>query len=295
MGTPSTTPAWDDLRVLLAVHRHRSFLAAGRALAVSTSTVARRIGALEAALGRPLVHRGTSGAAVDADAAELVALAEQLELGLDAVRRDDGESDAEGTVRVSMGEGFVQPATRVLAEVRRAHPRIQLEIVSETRLADLVRREADFGIRKVRASSPALIQRTVGRLRFALYTSQDYLERRLRGARLRPADFARHDFIAHERALRSPQTEWLAANGAARFALRANSDLALIEATVRGMGISVLVEAQARDVPGLVRLDVDAVPPPVPVYLLYHRELRQVARYRIVARALEAALRSGLA
>ena len=40
MGTPATTPAWDDLRVLLAVHRHRSFLAAGRALAVSTSTVA---------------------------------------------------------------------------------------------------------------------------------------------------------------------------------------------------------------------------------------------------------------
>ncbi len=295
MGTPVHAPAWDDLRVLLAVHRHRSFLAAGRALAVSTSTVARRIGALEAALGRPLVHRGTSGASVDADAAELVALAEQLELGLDAVRRDDGESDAEGTVRVSMGEGFVQPATPVQAEGRRAPPRLTLEIVSETRLVDLARREADFGIRKVRSSSQALIQRAVGRPRFALYASQDYLERRLRGARLRPADFSRHEFIGHDRSLRSPQTGWLEANGASRFALRANSDLALIEATVRGMGICVLVEAQAREVQGLVRLDVDATPPTVPIYLLYHRELRQVARYRIVARALESALRSGLA
>ena len=34
------SPLWDDLRVLLALHRTRSFLAAGRALGVSTSTAA---------------------------------------------------------------------------------------------------------------------------------------------------------------------------------------------------------------------------------------------------------------
>ena len=33
------TPAWDDLRVLLTLHRHGSFLSAGKALGVSTSTV----------------------------------------------------------------------------------------------------------------------------------------------------------------------------------------------------------------------------------------------------------------
>ena len=77
-GTP-VTPTWDDLRVLLALHRHRSFLAAGKALGVSTSTAARRIEALEAALGRPLVHRSSGGTSVEPGALELVTLAEQLE------------------------------------------------------------------------------------------------------------------------------------------------------------------------------------------------------------------------
>lgn len=57
-------PTRDDLRVLLAVHRHGSFLAVGRALGLSTSTASRRIDALETALGRPLVHRSATGAHV---------------------------------------------------------------------------------------------------------------------------------------------------------------------------------------------------------------------------------------
>ncbi|HEY6881259.1 MAG TPA: LysR family transcriptional regulator, partial [Polyangiales bacterium] len=50
MESSSRVP-WDDLRVLLALHRHRSLLAAGKALGISTSTAARRIDALQAALG----------------------------------------------------------------------------------------------------------------------------------------------------------------------------------------------------------------------------------------------------
>jgi len=80
------TPPWDDLRVLLAVHRQRSFLGAGKALGVSTSTASRRIEALEAALGRPLVHRSSAGTFLEPDALELVSLAEQIELGLRAIR-----------------------------------------------------------------------------------------------------------------------------------------------------------------------------------------------------------------
>ena len=57
---------WDDLRVLLALHRHHSFLAAGKALGLSTSTAARRIEALERSLGRPVVQRSSSGTTVEA-------------------------------------------------------------------------------------------------------------------------------------------------------------------------------------------------------------------------------------
>lgn len=289
------TPTWDDLRVLLALHRHRSFLAAGRSLGMSTSTAARRIAALESALGRTLVHRSSTGTSVEPDALELVSLAEQLEHGLDVIRRDKGDTALSGTVRISVGEGFVRPVTRVLAELRRGHPEIHLELISEARLSDLSRREADLGIRKFRSSSPVLIERAVGRLRFAPYASRSYVERRLRGGQLRAGDFERHDFVGFDGLLRKmPQEQWLLAQGAKRFPFRSNSELALQEAAERGQGICMLAEAHGRTVEELVRLDVDATLPSVPVFLVFHRELRTVPRVRVVVNALEAALRQGL-
>jgi DNA-binding transcriptional LysR family regulator len=292
----TTDPAWDDLRVLLALHRHRSFLKAGKALGVSTSTAARRIEALELSLGRPLVHRSSAGTSVEPTALELVTLAEQLELGLNAARRDEGDEALSGTVRLSMGEGWVRHATRVLSELRRKHQGLQLELISETRLADLARREADIGIRKVRSSSPVLVERPVGRLRFALFASQDYVDRRLRGGLLRPDDFARHDFVGFERSMRHlPQAKWLQAHGARRYTVLSNSDQALEDAALLGQGLHLMADVPGTAPPGLVRLDFEGPLPSVPVFLVFHRELRQVPRVRLVISALEAALKPALA
>lgn len=289
------SPTWDDLRVLLALHRHRSFLAAGKALGVSTSTAARRIEALEASLGRSLVHRSSSGTLVEPEALELVALAEQLELGLRAVRRDEGAQAIAGAVRVSMGEGFIPTVTQVLSALRRSHPALLLEVVSEARAVDLARREADIGIRTSRSSSPVVVARPVGRLAFSLYAAPSYLDRRLRGTQLARAELARHDFVGHDRSLASHgQTRWLAAMGAVRFVFRSNSDLALIEATLQGQGIAMLPDAAVRHLPGLVRLVIEPAPPSSPIYLAFHRELRQVPRIRLVIDTLAEALRAGL-
>ncbi|AKT38478.1 LysR family transcriptional regulator [Chondromyces crocatus] len=289
------SPPWDDLRVLLALHRHRSFLAAGKALGVSTSTAARRIAALEAALGRPLVHRSSGGTFVEPDALELVALAEQIELGLRAIRRDEGEEALSGTVRVSTGEGAVRGVTKCLCELRRLHPGLHLEILSESRLVDLARREADIGLRSGRTSSPVVVQRAVGQSHFGLYAAPSYIERRLRGGRLKTTDFERHDFVGDERMLaKAPKIAWLVKHGAKRFVVRSNSDFGVLEAAVQGQGIVLLSDLTGRATPGLVRLEVDAELPSVPVFLAYHRELRNVPRVRLVLNALDRTLREAL-
>jgi DNA-binding transcriptional LysR family regulator len=52
---------WNDLRFFLAIARHGSTIAAGKALRISQSTVQRRLAALEKSLGRKLVTRTASG------------------------------------------------------------------------------------------------------------------------------------------------------------------------------------------------------------------------------------------
>ncbi|WP_437928635.1 LysR family transcriptional regulator [Sorangium sp. So ce291] len=288
-------PLWDDLRVLLALHRHRSFLAAGKALGVSTSTAARRIDALEASLGRPLVHRSNGGTSVEPDALDLVALAEQIESGLHAIRRDEGEEALSGTVRVSLADTIVQPVTQLLCELRRLHPGLLLEILSETRLVDLARREADIAMRSTKSSSPAVVHRAVGRASFGLYAAPSYVERRLRGGRLKTADFGRHDFVGYEGTMgKGVKMTWLEAHGAKRFVVRSNSHFALLEAALQGQGIVLMSDPAGRSTAGLVRLEVDAELPSAPIFLAYHRELRNVPRVRLVLDALDAAVRSAL-
>lgn len=288
------TPSWDDLRFLLAVHRQKSFLAAGRTLGLATSTVARRIAALEETVGRPLVHRGNDGTRLDPDALRLVALAEELELGLEALRRDTQAEAVSGTVRLSMSEGFVRPVTQVMARLRVKHPALAVELLSESRLVDLARREADVGVRISRTSSASVVSRFMGRARTGLFASRDYVLRRLPSARLSKAHAGLHDFVGLDKPLeRLPHEQWVRAYGASRFVFRSNSSVALEQAVLAGVGIGLMTEGQGAAL-GAVRLDLEGSPPPVEVHVAFHREVKKTPRVRVVVRELEAELKRQL-
>ncbi|MEY4512167.1 MAG: hypothetical protein RLZZ450_4289 [Pseudomonadota bacterium] len=288
----NTTPSWDDLRVLLAVHRHKSFLAAGKALGVATSTVARRIEALEREVGRSLVHRGNDGTQLDPDAAALVSLGEQLELGLLSLRRDGRESEVSGTVRVSLSEGFVRPVVRALARLRVKHPELSVELISESRLADLARREADIGIRIVRTASPAVVHKPLGSAVPALFAARDYVDRRLPGARLSRESAGLQDWVGFDSSLqRMPHERWLRAYGARRFVFQSNSAIASEQAVLAGLGIGLLNQAEGARAGGLVQLETESAPPAVPVLLAFHRAAAKTPRVRAVINELSAELR----
>ena len=70
---------WNDLRYFLAVAREGSTLAAGRSLRVSQTTVARRIAALERALGFPIFEKRQAGYVLTPAGEELLERAQQVE------------------------------------------------------------------------------------------------------------------------------------------------------------------------------------------------------------------------
>src|SRR5258708_33781349 len=71
---------WNDLRFFLAVAREGSTLAAGKALRTSQTTVARRIAALERALGLPVFEKRQAGYPLMPAGGQTLAPAEQTEL-----------------------------------------------------------------------------------------------------------------------------------------------------------------------------------------------------------------------
>lgn len=132
-------PVWDDLRVLLAVHRGGSLARGADLLGVDPATVSRRLAALEAALGTILFKRSNAGVfATDAGSAVLQRAAE-IEHRMRLIEEDlAAQGAAAGVVRVVGGPWTISRLAAAAAPLlKAAHPAIALRLVACRPPADL--------------------------------------------------------------------------------------------------------------------------------------------------------------
>jgi DNA-binding transcriptional LysR family regulator len=272
---------WDDLRVFLAVHRLGSHKGAARQLRIDPTTVGRRITALEAALGAQLFLRTPERLQTTPAGHKLAARAERIEVeALDAERELlAADTRLEGSLRITATDGFAYyvllPA---LAEFRREHPLVSVEIRIDARTLDLSRREADVAVRLFRPKEPALIARRLGEMRFSLFASHDYV--RLRGTPRNLAALEPHDFVGLDPNLdHLPETQWLRkALPEPRYVVRATTTSSQTLACVEGHGIALLPTFVAAREPRLVRLFPRLAGPVRELWTVIHSDLRMNAR-----------------
>lgn len=279
---------WDDVRIFLAIHRHRSLGAAASRLALDVSTVSRRLAALERAVGARLFERGPRGLTATRAAELALAAAEAMEAAHARLTRDASALDAaaEGIVRVSVAPGladlFVAPA---LAELRRRHPCITVELDASVRPVDLTRHEADLAVRSLRPQGAALVVRKLMTARW-LAVASPALARKLR----RLAAWQDVDWVAWDRDLASlPAARWLERHvPPARVALRTNHFGAQIAAVETGLGLALVPEPYTwvRSLaPVRFRQELAASAADWPqddAWLVGHRALRHVPRVAAV-------------
>jgi DNA-binding transcriptional LysR family regulator len=127
------------------------------------------------------------------------------------------------------GSHFLVPR---LAAFRRASPAVLLDVVGETRAANLFRREADLSVRLSRPQEPGLAARRLGTMRFALYGTPEWVARRCE----------QWEFIGYNETLAdAPQQQWLVQFAQNRpFALLANDLVSIHPACQAGMGVALL-------------------------------------------------------
>jgi len=164
---------WDDLRVALAVARAGAFSVAARLLEVNESTVVRKISHTEQRLKVRLFERKHGKVITTVAGQALVQHAEMVErVVLDATQQVQGiDSDVGGKVRVTsiplMVNRVLIPALPKLVVPR---PDLQIEIAAETRVLNIIHREADIALRMTKPPDSArLVARKVGELRYAVY------------------------------------------------------------------------------------------------------------------------------
>lgn len=277
---------WNDHRLVLAVARAGSLTSAAKALRVDHSTVFRRLQALEARLGLKLFERGPGGFYQPTAAGTRAALAaERMEDEALGLARDLAGQDRRltGRLRVTCSETLAYGLlTRHVARFRGEHLGIVLELVVDSRVLNLSRREADVALRVARPREGDLWGRKLADVAWTAYGSADYLAEAPPLAA--PADLAEHALIGWEEGTAGINAaDWLARVAPADAVVyRTNSLINQLVAARAGIGLAVLPCYLGDPEPGLVR----ALPGgPVPalareLWIVTHQDLRRTARVR---------------
>ncbi|HEV2652806.1 MAG TPA: LysR family transcriptional regulator [Rhizomicrobium sp.] len=187
---------WDDLRIFLAVARHRSFQGASESVGADATTISRRIDRLEDALKSSLFKRGVDGQTLTAAGKRLVEAASRVELANEELIESVGASTKAGRVRLSTSEGFgtaiLSPA---VAELVTQTPPIEIEIVANPGFLSAAIREVDLAITLAAPQDKRLAVEHLTDYRLGLYASAAYLARR--GTPSRPSDLADHTLVGY--------------------------------------------------------------------------------------------------
>ncbi len=235
---------WDDLRFFLAVARTGSTLGGAKALKVSQTTAARRVAALEEALGLHLFERRQAGYALTPAGEALVAQAEAVEQAAVAFAEAAGAQAREvsGVVRLTTVEVYATTLLPpLLKALREAHPQIRIELDTTELPRDLAAGEADVALRGGTAvAAPGLVGRRIARDPWTLYCSRAYAE--ANGVPATPEELAGHPIVGGGGDYVWPlYRKWLRRHGLeGAVVIEHGSTSGLLAAVRSGMGMAVL-------------------------------------------------------
>ena len=269
---------WSDLRIFLAIARAGSLSGAARQAGQTQPTMGRRLRALENALGYALFQRTRDGFVLTDEGHATLPHAERMEDEALALQRKLSGQTArlDGHLRISSSDWFgAHVLSPLIAAFRQEYPGVSVELITDTRLYSLARREADLVFRIKPFDEPDVVQRKLLRLDYALYAAPNLQPPQAgdgEGCALITMDAAFADI---------PDVRWLRKllpNAQVGFA--SNSREAQAIQCIAGAGVAVLPCLLADAIPTLRRLDLGEAPPGRDVYVGYHRDLRHLGRLR---------------
>jgi DNA-binding transcriptional LysR family regulator len=281
---------WDDLQYFLELSRSGTLTSAARRLGVQHTTVARRIRALEADVGKPLFDRTEDGFALTEAGEKLIPAASEMERSYGNAELAVAGSAAAmaGIVRIGCTEGYgTTLLPRHLARFRQLNPEILIDLLVLPRVIQSTRHDADIVISIDR---PARGQSTITKqsdYELRLYATEEYL--RNSPSLEHAGDLDRHvliDYVDYFSVAKNlPNLE-----GKIKLSQRgmhSTSLLAQREAVIAGAGIAILPNYLARECPDLKPVLASELQFTRTYWLILRDDVRLSPRVRAVSNFLK--------
>ncbi len=276
------------MRLFLALCRSRTVGEAARALGVDSSTVSRRLVALEEVLAATLFDRSHEGISATKAAEDLLQVAEEMEHAMTrfANAADGLEREVSGVVRIACPPDVANVVvTPLLHELLTRHPALRVEIAPGEAVIDLTRREADLALRTVRPAQGDLIVTKLTTVRWVAAAAPK-LARDLGALRA----WSDVPWVGWgERLAHIAPARWLAQHlKESEPVVRSDSMMVQLAVVASGIGVALLPEpsvAHYKLVPlklAPVLRAAAAEWPSNDLFLVSHRALREVPRVRVL-------------
>jgi DNA-binding transcriptional LysR family regulator len=271
--------SWDEFRLVKAIADARSLVGAAETLGLNHSTIFRRLGAVEEALGARLFERSRSGYQPTAAGEEMVALATGIADSVVEFERRVAGRDVKpsGELRITTVDSVaVHLLPPIFARFRQLNPGVHLDVLLSAHQLNLSRRDADVAIRATNEPPETLVGRRIGPIRWAVYAPAKLVQEY--GSRL----MEEAPWVGFGDSLGSPGGKrWAERNiGQRRQVWRVNSILSMAESIASGAGAGVLPCFIGNSRGDLTRIGDPIVELDIDLWILTHPDLRHSARVR---------------
>lgn len=275
---------WDDLKIVIALHRSRSFSEAANLLGINSTTVARRLSSLESRLAVQLVLRTGRQTFQLTDAGQdvlQVALRTENEIQNLGERIVHDDQVISGRIALTAAPVI---CNRVLIPASHSfcqkHPQLELQLLADNRNLSLEHRDADIALRLGMPvqGGQQLKARKIASLRHAVY-----------GARTTDnSSECPPSWISYTDASKQlPQAQWLEQHiklsKEPTSQLRVTDFDAAVEAVANGFGRSLLPQLMGDADQRLMRMDeltTDIEFPEREVWIMCRSDMAHLARVR---------------
>ena len=246
----------DSLKAVLVfvrVVQHGSLSSAARKLDISPASASRQVSALEDQLGARLLNRTSRKLTLTEAGEKYFHHAERILQHFEEAQHSISQLQASprGNLRVHsrvlVGQLFIVPA---ITDFLLQYPEIRIDLMLSNQVVDLVEQNIDVDIRIGKLSDSSLIARRMAFSDRIVCASPAYLSKH--PAIGKPQDLADHNCLTYRLTMGSVQWHFMDSQGcttdvAVSGSLQTDFGPALREATLRGLGVSLMPDWSVRD------------------------------------------------
>jgi DNA-binding transcriptional LysR family regulator len=283
---------WNSMKIFLAIAETENLVDASKKLALSHSTVFRRLNDFEEQIEGRLFDRRDGHYELTELGEEFLTLASPILSSVEGIERHliGRDKRPSGVVKITVPTSFAYNYfPKIIKGFNKVYPEIQIELLVSDQEVNMSNRHADIAIRVSSTPPETLVGRMVKEISWGIYASKSYIKQK--GHLKKAEELSGHSIIGGSNNLkRLAAFQFLDKNYSENIVCRSDDLVTMSHLAGEGIGLAILPrDLKNNKINHICDFNENK---PNKLWVLTHPDLRKVERIKIVMKFLSESLKS---